>query len=114
MSFNEMVLSAVTPIVPVCVPDILVPEAGEEVPDTYCVFSGAERLTWYGDDEPEAVLYRGELLLVLPRDANPDALKRALRRALLDAGCALGESSAEVDTEVQVWSIPFEWLSGEV
>lgn len=114
MTFNEMVIAAVTPIVPVCVPNMLVPEAGESVPEVYCVFAATDAATLYGDDEPEAVLYRGELLTVTPRDMNTTALRRRLRRALLDAGCALGAGSTDVDTETQAWSLTFEWVSGEV
>lgn len=113
MTFNEMVLGAVTPIVPVCVPDILVQEAGESVPDVYCVFSAADSAALYGDDEPDGVLYRGNLMLVLPRTANPSALKRRLRRALLDADCACGAWMGDADETTQTWSLSLEWLGEE-
>ena len=39
MTLNERIIAVVTPIVPVCVPDLLVTEAGETPPEEYCTFN---------------------------------------------------------------------------
>ena len=36
MTLNEKIIAVVSPVVPVCVPDLLVTEAGETPPKRYC------------------------------------------------------------------------------
>lgn len=50
MSINETIIKAVTPIVPVCVPDLLVTEAGETPPEEYCTFNYTELPDGLGDN----------------------------------------------------------------
>lgn len=114
MSINETIIKAVTPIVPVCVPDVYRPDAGETPAEVYCVFNYTERGTVFGDDEPQAVLYLIQLHLYLPLGQTPIRLKRQLRRAMLDAGCAVGDTLNLTDLEGQHYVFEFEYADGEV
>ena len=50
MTLNERIIAVVTPIVPVCVPDLLVTEAGETPPERYCTFNYTELRDGLGDN----------------------------------------------------------------
>lgn len=50
MTLNEKIIAVVTPIVPVCVPDLLVTEAGETSPKRYCTFNYTELPDGLGDN----------------------------------------------------------------
>lgn len=50
MTLNERIIAVVTPIVPVCVPDLLVTEAGETPPERYCTFNYTELPDGLGDN----------------------------------------------------------------
>lgn len=114
MDINEAIITAVTPIVAVCVPDVYRPDADTEVADTYCVFNYTEMADSFGDDEPGAIRYLGQLHLYLPFGASPIALKRALRRAMLDMGCAVGDFLNLTDLDGQHYTLEFEYTDGEV
>lgn len=114
MDINEAIITAVTPIVAVCVPDVYRPDAGAEVADTYCVFNYTEMAADFGDDEPGAIRYLGQLHLYLPFGASPIALKRALRRAMLDIGCAVGQFLNATDLDGQHYTLEFEYADGAV
>ena len=105
MSINETIIQAVTPIVPVCVPDVYRPNAGE---------TPAESPDVFGDDEPQAIRYLIQLHLYLPLGQTPLRLKRQLRRAMLDAGCAVGDALNLTDLEGQHYVLEFEYADGEV
>lgn len=114
MSVNEKIMRAVTPLVPVCRADIYRPAAGEAEADTYCTFTYTEAPSVYGDGEPEAVRYLVQLHLFLPLSQSPIALKRSLRRAVLDMGCAVGEFLNLSDLDGQHHVLEFEYVDGEV
>ena len=90
MSINETIIQAVTPIVPVCVPDV------------------------FGDDEPQAIRYLIQLHLYLPLGQTPIRLKRQLRRAMLDAGLAVGDYTNASDLEGQHYVLECQALDLEV
>ena len=50
MTLNEKIIAVVSPIVPVCVPDMLVTEAGETPPERYCTFNYTELPDGLGDN----------------------------------------------------------------
>lgn len=50
MTLNEEIIAVVSPIVPVCVPDLLVTEAGETPPERYCTFNYTELPDGLGDN----------------------------------------------------------------
>lgn len=114
MSINETIIQAVTPIVPVCVPDVYRPDAKETPAEIYCVFNYTESGTVFGDDEPRAVLYLIQLHLYLPLGRTPVQLKRQLRRAMLDAGFAVGDYTNASDLEGQHYVLECQALDLEV
>lgn len=114
MNVNEVIIQAVTPIVPVCVPDFYRPDAGEEPAEVYCVFNYTEAATLFGDDEPQAVGYLIWLHLYLPPRQTPIQLKRKLRRAMLDAGFAVGDFINSSDEEAQHYVLECRWMGCEV
>ena len=114
MTLNEKIIAVVTPIVPVCVPDLLVTEAGETPPETYCTFSYTEKPDLFADNLPLAIVYQAQLHLYLPLGENPIALKRGIRGALLAAGCAVSNFDNYTDLDGQHYVLDFEWSDEEV
>lgn len=114
MSINETIIKAVTPIVPVCVPDVYRPDAGETPAEVYCVFNYTESPDVFGDDEPQAIHYLIQLHLYLPLGQTPLRLKRQLRRAILDAGLAVGDYTNASDLESQHYVLECQALDLEV
>lgn len=114
MSINETIIRAVTPIVPVCVPDVYKPDAGETPETVYCVFNYTETPEVFGDDEPEVIRYLVQLHLYLPLGQTSVQLKRQLRRAMLDAGLTVGDFTNSSDLEGQHYVLECEWADGEV
>lgn len=114
MNVNEVIIQAVTPIVPVCVPDIYRPDAGEKPAEVYCVFNYTEAATLFADDEPQAVDYLIQLHLYLPPRQTPIRMKRQLRRAMLDAGFAAGDFTNASDEEAQHYVLECRWMDWEV
>ena len=114
MSINETINKAVTPIVPVCVPDAYRPDAGETPAEVYCVFNYTESPDVFGDDEPQAIRYLIQLHLYLPLGQTPIRLKRQLRRAMLDAGLAVGDYTNASDLKGQHYVLECQTLDLEV
>ena len=110
MNVNEVIIQAVTPIVPVCVPDIYRPDAGEKPAEVYCEFNYTESPDVFGDDEPQAILYLIQLHLYLPLGQTPIRMKRQLRRAMLDAGFIVGDFINASDEEAQHYALECRWM----
>lgn len=78
MSIEAKIISAVTPIVEVCVPTLYEGKEAE-----YCEMNVEEMPTAHGDDVPHALRYLVQLHYYFPPVGhNPNAKKKALRRAL--------------------------------
>lgn len=114
MSINETIIRAVTPIVPVCVPDAYLPDAGETAAQTYCTFNYTESSTLFGDDGPWAVSYLIQLHLYLPVGQTPIQLKRQIRRAILDAGMIVGDCVDASDLDAQHYVFECRAMDWEV
>lgn len=114
MSINETIIQAVTPIVPVCVPDVYRPDAGETPAEVYCTFSYTEKPDLFSDNLPLAIVYQAQLHLYLPLGKNPIALKRGIRGALLAAGCAVSSFDNYTDLDGQHYVLDFEYSDEEV
>lgn len=82
MTLNAKIIETVTPIIPVCVPDLLVPEAGESVPEEYCTF--LYDLVPEGLGDNAATLSRALVSLhyFAPLRASTLAKRKALRQAI--------------------------------
>ena len=85
MTLNERIIAVVTPIVPVCVPDLLVTEAGETPPEEYCTFNYNELADALGDNRAHAMRALVQLHYLAPLKANTVATRSALWAALAAA-----------------------------
>lgn len=78
MSMEATIIAAVTPIVAVCVPTLYEGEEAE-----YCEMNAEEVPAAHGDDVPHAIRYLVQVHYYFPAVGhNPNAKKKALRRAL--------------------------------
>nr|DAQ51102.1 MAG TPA: hypothetical protein [Caudoviricetes sp.] len=82
MTLNEQIIAAVTPVVPVCVPDLLVTEAGETPPEEYCTFDYTQTAGLSGDDGIDVGLARVQLHYFSPLKASTVAKRRTLAAAI--------------------------------
>ena len=82
MTRNERIIAVVTPIVPVCVPDLLVTEAGETPPEEYCTFNFPLEPEAIADDTAQLQRALVQLHYLAPLKANTVATRRALWQAL--------------------------------
>lgn len=114
MSINETIIQAVTPIVPVCVPDVYKPDAGETPAEVYCTFTYAEKADRFADNFPLAIVYQAQLHLYLPLGKNPVTIKHSIRGALLATGCAVSTFENYTDLDGQHYVLDFEYSDEEV
>lgn len=82
MTLNERIIAVVTPIVPVCVPDLLVTEAGETPPEEYCTFNFPLEPEALADDTAQLQRALVQLHYLAPLKANTVATRRGLWQAL--------------------------------
>lgn len=82
MTLNERIIAVVTPIVPVCVPDLLVTEAGETPPEEYCTFKYPLEPEALADDTAQLQLALVQLHYFAPLKMNTVPTRRALWQAL--------------------------------
>ena len=82
MTLNERIIAVGTPIVPVCVPDLLVTEAGETPPDRYCTFNYTELPDGLGDNCAALTRALVQVHYFAPLKASTLAVRRALRDAI--------------------------------
>ena len=84
MTLNEQIIAAVTPVVPVCVPDLLVTEAGETPPEEYCTFRFDLISDALGDNRAHAMRALVQVHYLAPLRSNTAATRRKLWAALAD------------------------------
>ena len=82
MTLNEKIIAAVSPVVPVCVPDILVTEAGETPPERYCTFNYTELPEGIGDNAACLTRALVQVHYFAPLKASTLAVWHALRDAI--------------------------------
>lgn len=82
MTLNERIIAVVTPIVPVCVPDLLVTEPDETPPDRYCTFNYTEMPDGLGDNCAALTRALVQVHFFAPLKASTLAVRRALRDAI--------------------------------
>lgn len=82
MTLNEKIIAVVSPIVPVCVPDILVTKAGETPPERYCTFNYTELPAGIGDNTACLTRALVQVHYFAPLKASTLAVRRALRDAI--------------------------------
>ena len=107
MTVNQQIIDTVTPVVPICVPDLYDGESEE-----YCTFQYSELPAAFGDDTAQAVRCLVMLHYFAPRKKNTIATRLALRRALVAVFTAPGVENAS-DELCQHYVLEFEAF-GEV
>lgn len=118
-TINERIIAAVTPVILTCVPDPFQPDT-EEAPTEYCTFSYSEIPDDFGDDAPGAMRYLCQVHYYAPwktgdGESNNTLTKRkALRRALFDAGFTYPSVENASDGDSQHFTFEFEDFDGEV
>ena len=78
MTLNERIIAVVTPIVPVCVPDLW----SQRRPEEYCTFDYTQTAGLAGDDGTDVGLARVQLHYLAPLKASTVAKRRALTAAI--------------------------------
>lgn len=86
MSINKTIISAVTPIVPVCVPDLYQPGEGEHAAEVYCTFNYNAIPDNFGDDEPEHERVLIQVHLYAPLGFDTVKRRMKIKKALAAAG----------------------------
>lgn len=82
MTLNERIIAVVSPVVPVCVPDLLVTEAGESPPEKYCTFNYTELPEGIGDNAAHLTRALVQVHYFAPLKASTLAARHALRDAI--------------------------------
>lgn len=82
MTLNERIIAVVTPIVPVCVPDLLVTEAGESPPERYCTFNYSELAEGIGDNAAHLTRALVQVHYFAPLRESTIKTRHALRDAI--------------------------------
>lgn len=105
---DDLIKAAVTPVVPICVPHRY---GGAE--DTFTTFVYTEIPTDYGDNRPHAVRYLVTIHLYLPLSVEPNAIKRALRRAIAaEEAFTVPTIEDATDDKEQHYALEFEAVDG--
>ena len=94
MTLNERIIAVVTPIVPVCVPDLLVTEAGETPPERYCTFNYSEMPEGIGDNAAYLTRALVQVHYFAPLRESTIKTRHALRDAIAAAGWLVKASKA--------------------
>lgn len=119
MTINERIINAVTPVVPVCVPEPYDPDEGE-ASTTFCTFTYTEIPDSFGDNGPEVIRYLCKVTLRAPlvgpngQSNNTMALRRQLRQAIAAADFTYPTVENLTDDTEQRFDYEFEDCDGEV
>lgn len=118
-TINDRIISAVTPVVAVCVPNVYMPDA-EEAASVYCTFNYTESPESFGDEAPGAIRYLCQIHYYAPwktaagESNNTMATRKALRRALVAAGFTYPIVTDASDEESQHFVFECQDFDGEV
>ena len=82
MTLNEKIIAVVSPVVPVCVPDLLVTKADETPPERYCTFNYTELPDGLGDNCAALTRALVQVHYFAPLKASTLAVRHALRDAI--------------------------------
>lgn len=82
MTLNESIIAVVSPVVPVCVPDILVTKAGETPPERYCTFNYTELAEGIGDNAAHLTRALVQVHYFAPLRESTIKTRHALRDAI--------------------------------
>lgn len=82
MTLNEKIIAVVSPVVPVCVPDLLVTELGETPPERYCTFNYPEMPEGIGDNAAHLTRAMVQVHYFAPLRESTIKTRHALRDAI--------------------------------
>lgn len=82
MTLNEAIITAVSPIIPVCVPDFYETGAGESAAQHYCTFNYDEQPAGFGDDRARTTRTLVQVHYFAPRRVATLKTRQRLRDAL--------------------------------
>lgn len=109
MSINELLRSAILPIVPVCEPGDYDGDASE-----YCTFQYDDSPEVFAEGAPDAIRYPVILNWYLPHGVNPLKKKVQIRRAIVSAGFTYPYTTNLSDNVSQRFMFEFEHVDGDV
>ncbi len=113
MTLNEQIIAAVTPVVPVCVPDLLVTEPGETPPEEYCTFNFSRYADALGDNRAHAMRALVQVHYLAPLRSNTAATRRRLWAALADVDAFTASDITNASDQTgQHYVFEFEALGG--
>lgn len=82
MTLNEQIIAVVSPVVPVCVPDLLATKAGETPPERYCTFNYLEMPEGIGDNAAHLTRAVVQVHYFAPLRESTIKTRHALRDAI--------------------------------
>ena len=82
MTLNEKIIAVISPVIPVCVPDLLVTEPDETPPERYCTFSYSELAEGIGDNAAHLTRALVQVHYFAPLKSSTLAVRHALRDAI--------------------------------
>lgn len=114
MTLNAKIIATITPVVGVCVPNLLVLEAGETAPEEYCTFDYDPAARLAADDACEETVAQVRVRYYAPLKASTVSRRRALRRAIAAVGeFSLPREQDASDEVGQAYVYTFEALMDE-
>lgn len=105
MSLNERIISTVTPVVPICVPDFYDGDSPE-----YCTFHYFERPDEFADDIPSSIRYSVQLHFFTPIGNNPEQRKKDLKKTLFRNGFSYPSITNASDDQYQHYVLECEYV----
>ena len=108
MSVNKAIMGAVSPIIPICVPNVY---RGTEL--EYTTFNYSELPDDFGDDSPGTIRYLVQVHYFCQTDKNPLGEKRKIRNALSASGFTYPSTTDASDDEGQHFVFECEYVDGD-
>lgn len=109
MTVNQAIRSAILPLVPICEPNRYDGNASE-----YCTFFCDDSPEVFADGAPDVIRHLVILNWYLPAHADPLEKKKAICRALLNAGFTYPYVQNLPDGIGRHFEFETEWLGGDV
>ena len=109
MSMDSKILTAVKTVVSECKPNIY-----EGTSKEYAVYTYSQFPVIHADGRPDAIRYSIFVHLYLPKGVNPNAKKKLLANALLNAGFTYPSIVNASDSNGQHYSFECQAVDGDV
>lgn len=113
MGLGEKLCAAVTPLVPICRPDVYLPEPSEN-PEIYCTYNYDELPRVFAEGRPSAIVSLIQLHLYAPLGRDCRSLLHSLKNELHRIGCTYPEVLNASDVSGQHYVFESQYLDGDV